>query len=290
MLYNNYLINMGKLFFKLNYSNFINDILVNKNIFIITLKETLSINPLCQLFENTNILIEQILLTKVTHININNINSIFKREVLPSQLNKICLVNTPETLKSGLLLNLTCSTKCDKYGILYNPIVNITNTNLKYNVSFIKTYLINKNNINIQSLYKKKAYILNNYKNIVLHNNTLKLNTKKITKFFNPSFLTSYPSFFISFLYINDITRSLMANKHISQSTPLFLKEKPFTTHFNTFNLNLFNFNNIISPTEGIIIYVSNEVLKIQDIFNRIIIFNLFVTNNNVYYNLKPNV
>lgn len=273
------------------------NIYYNKNKFLFKsliniIYEYLIINPLCQLYNQLNPVIENTQINKVSFIGPgalskeNNQNkNLTIRDIKTSQLGKLCILYTSENLKGGLILNLTNYSNINiknkiKYPLLYYN---------KYNkYPYIKQINnINKNICKYKLLSFRQNNIFNSFKSLSLFNNKFYINDNNNVT--NNLFLNLYTFLSTSFLNIpfitlNDPIRSLMATRMISQALPNIYTEKPYL------NLNILFpniFNNLYSLNEGIIIYVSKYIIKIRDIFNRVILY--YLNKSNLLINkLKP--
>lgn len=246
----------------------------------IYLTEILTINPLIQYLEEINSVSQLMHKVKISSINpgsiIQNKVSINIRDVRPSQLGKICILDTNEGSSSGLVVALTKDAVVNKKGIIETPIFlnKKTNSYLK----FLNIFEQEKFYISFENLNKSKKNILNKFINIITFEKgeiKSKLNILNNSYKINPSNLLSYTENLIPFLFYNDPTRCLMGARMQSQSVPLIYRQKPYIlTGFESIIASK-NSNLLRAYQEGIVTKVTAYKIVIRDLFNREITYYL---------------
>lgn len=271
-IYENFLIGLDRNINNLN--KFIN---INN-----TLIENILTNPLLQILNtnNTNFNLNS-KINKISLIgpgslfNKNNFNLKLKSLHL-SQLGNICLLDTYENFKCGLILNLPINSFINKNGELISEFNYINKNKIRYNKFYLKNKNLEKYKINFYNINLKKNIIFNINSVISLYKGEFfikNINNKENFIFKKFSNLFSYIINFIPFLNFNDPIRILMGSKMLNQSLQLLFNEDSLVKSNNYYNK--FNFKNIKSLTDGVVIKLNKFFIKIRTFNNKIITYYL---------------
>lgn len=264
--------------------------------FALNLNEELSTNPSCAALMKSNDLTELNDLFKISLVNlettrISHLSNFELRDIQLSQAGYLCIINTLESIKSGLLLQLASNTFVDKFNVLYTTLYKLSDTgnntlyknsqysaNTIFKISTLPLTKLNKNN----TIYSMKAVYRKLFTTVSSEYNVMYMPFSNIF---------SYLTLFIPFANYSDPTRMLMACKMLTQAKPLVYKEKAHIITNYEKNTSTHNCYNILSNTEGIVSYVDTNFIIIRDFYNRDIYYfnpqNNYNSNNYLY---TPNV
>ena len=103
--------------------------LLRPNLVQTSLKEFFSINPLCQLMDQTNALAEITHKRRVSALGIGGVSrdnaSLDMRNIHPSHYGRICPIETPEGKNAGLVNSLTVHARVTEDGFIKTPYFNV---------------------------------------------------------------------------------------------------------------------------------------------------------------------
>ena len=250
----------------------------NKNKILI--KEVLTINPLIQYLEEVNSVSELMHKVRISSIGPGSLTQnqagVAVREVRPSQLGKICILDTNEGPSSGLVVALASNARINKEGIIETLIS--SNKKIGSYPKVVNTFEQERFYVSFENLIIRKQPILNKYTNIITFEKgeiKSKINALDTSYKINPSNLLSYTENLIPFLFYNDPTRCLMGARMQTQAVPLIYRNKPYIlTGFESI-LALKTSNLLRAYQEGIITKVTAYKIVLKDLFNREIIYYL---------------
>ena len=246
----------------------------------ILIKELLTVNPLIQYLEEVNSASTLMHKVRISSIGPGSLTQnkagVAVREVRPSQLGKICILDTNEGPSSGLVVALASNARINKEGNIETLIY--PNKKLRSFSKFLNTFEQESFHVSFENLITRKQPILNQYANIITFEKgeiKSKANISDTSYKINPSNLLSYTENLIPFLFYNDPTRCLMGARMQTQAVPLIYRNKPYI---------LTGFESILASKtstllrayqEGIITKVTAYKIVLRDIFNREITYYL---------------
>ena len=250
----------------------------NKN--KISIKELLTVNPLIQYLEEVNASSELMHKVRISSIGPGSLThthaGIAVREVRPSQLGKICILDTNEGPSSGLVVAIASNARINKEGTIETLIY--PNKKVRSFSKFLNTFEQESFHVSFENLITRKQPILNKYANIITFEKgeiKLKTNSSDTSYKINPSNLLSYTENLIPFLFYNDPTRCLMGARMQTQSVPLIYRNKPYIlTGFESIIASKTS-NLLRAYQEGIITKVTSYKIVLRDLFNREITYYL---------------
>nr|WPW47565.1 RNA polymerase subunit beta [Coccidia sp. AB-2023a] len=253
------------------------DFLIKNKLLI---KELLIVNPLIQYLEEINSVSQLMHKVKISCINPESISpsraSIDIRDVRPSQLGKLCILDTNEGSSSGLVEALAKDARITNKGIIETPI--ISNKNRTSYLKYLNIFEQENFVVSFENIIKQKKNIFNNYTTIItFEKGEIKNNSNISNSFYklNPSNLLSYTENLIPFLFYNDPTRCLMGARMQTQSVPLIYRQKPYIlTGFESIVASK-SCNILRAYQEGIVTKVTSYKIVIRDLFNREITYYL---------------
>ena len=244
----------------------------NKN--KISIKELLTVNPLIQYLEEVNSATELMHKVRISCIGPGSLTQnkagVAIREVCPSQLGKLCILDTNEGPSSGLVVALASNARINKEGNIETLIY--PNKKIRSFSKFLNTFEQESFHVCFENLITRKQPILNKYANIITFEKgeiKSKANISGTSYKINPSNLLSYTENLIPFLFYNDPTRCLMGARMQTQAVPLIYRNKPYI---------LTGFESIIASKtstllrayqEGIVTKVTSYKIVLRDLFNR---------------------
>ena len=250
----------------------------NKN--KISIKELLTVNPLIQYLEEVNSASELMHKVRISSIGPGSLTQnkagVAVREVRPSQLGKICILDTNEGPSSGLVGALASNARINKDGNIETLIY--PNKKIRSGSKFLNTFEQESFHVSFENLITRKQPLLNKYTNIITFEKgeiKSKANISDTSYKINPSNLLSYTENLIPFLFYNDPTRCLMGARMQTQAVPLIYRNKPYIlTGFESILASKTS-NLLRAYQEGIITKVTAYKIVLRDLFNREITYYL---------------
>nr|QEH58568.1 RNA polymerase subunit beta [Piridium sociabile] len=280
--------------FLLNDTNNIENILKELNVkFIDKLYEIFYINPLVQYLDETNLLSKFIHSHKISIHTFSTRPSIISRDINTSFYNKLCPLYTVEGSNVGTIGQPSANLiKHSLTGL--NSLLYIQNYNNKEDSVYVNNIILEKNNIIINSIINRRSELFNYDFNIVKNREGFGVTSiQKFHNFYvkdNTSFLSSQINL-IPFFFNSDPARCLMGINMQKQALVLLKNQASIVSTGSEKSLGLFIGDNIYSLTEGIVIYISSTLIKIKDIYNRVLDYYFIPRLSNqgayIYYNIK---
>ena len=240
----------------------------------ISIKELLTVNPLIQYLEEVNSASELMHKIRISSIGPGSLTQnqagVGIREVRPSQLGKICILDTNEGPSSGLVVALASNARINKEGIIETLIY--PNKKLRSFSKFLNSFEQESFHVSFENLILRKQSILNKYTNSIIFEKgeiKSKMNISDSSYKINPSNLLSYTENLIPFLFYNDPTRCLMGARMQTQAVPLIYRNKPYIlTGFESIFASKTS-NLLRAYQEGVITKVTSYKIVLRDLFNR---------------------
>nr|QJD07199.1 RNA polymerase subunit beta [Apicomplexa sp. corallicolid ex Leiopathes glaberrima] len=250
----------------------------NKN--KISIKELLTVNPLIQYLEEVNSVSELMHKVRISSIGPGSLTQnqagVAVREVRPSQLGKICILDTNEGPSSGLVVALASNARINKEGSIETLIH--PNKKLRSYSKFLNSFEQESFLVSFENLIPRKQSFLNKYStSITFEKGEIKSKTNISDTYYkiNPSQLLSYTENLIPFLFYNDPTRCLMGARMQTQAVPLIYRNKPYIlTGFESIIASKTS-NLLRAYQEGVITKVTSYKIVLIDLFNREITYYL---------------
>ncbi|WP_432780736.1 DNA-directed RNA polymerase subunit beta [Candidatus Carsonella ruddii] len=272
------------------------DVLIEKDIITIDLKDYFCNNELSQFLDQNNPLSEISHTRKISLIsgNLKKENCGFEiRDLHISHYCKICPIDTPEGHNIGLINSFSFLSKINKYNYistvykicLYGKIIgiifldyreeklkNIINVFSTNKTIYGEIFLFPLNEIrNKNNYYRKKFFFVD----------LIEISENQ---------MFSIGAALIPFLENNDANRCLMGSNMQKQAVPLINSDNPIVGTGNELVIGLNSNYNILSESNGVVIYVDNYTIIIKNNYNIKFykIKNFIRTNQNTVIIQKP--
>lgn len=247
-------------------------------------KENLTVTSHIQCLDKINSLSKISHRNKISNYNSSSLHSLTVRNVKLNNLGFISPVETTEGINCGLVLGFTKNTRVTKYKTLEASLLfNKDNKSDKY-FTFLEESTMERTFIVFNNyVLRKNKYLSQEDANLI--KNSFKISNLKEKAYFYLPYknILSYSENLIPFLFCNDPTRILMGAKMQSQSLPILNKTRYLIVTGEEQNI-IHNTPEIIrSNQEGIVTFVSNSKIIIQDIYMRKHIYYLTKYRHNDY-------
>lgn len=116
---NNVLKFISQFYFKVSHPLFVR--IFDINSFRVHFLSFFSLNPLCQLIDDKNIFSELSHKRRIYSAKVESLTFLKVREINPSQMGRVCPIETVEGKRAGLVLNFSIGCDLSDHGFLRSP-------------------------------------------------------------------------------------------------------------------------------------------------------------------------